>query len=197
MQPSLDEPQKKRKSLWAKIWKVLIAVPLLVIGSLLFSQFGMWGPHHKPSLQRAVGEIKGMMVALEAYKADHGHYPTDPNSTEQLQANASSDATAYIASSAFLYRALAGNPHSSNSDDQTVYFPFPASMLKTDAQGRTYIVDPWGNSYGYSTFKAAHPNSHGGYNTTFDLWSTGGEKEHGNRARWIFNWENPDADIGH
>lgn len=62
-------------------------------------------------------------------------------------------------------------------------------MLKTDAQGRTYIVDPWGNSYGYSTFKAEHLNGNGGYNSTYDLWSTRGGKQDSDKEKWSTNWQ--------
>jgi hypothetical protein len=68
-------------------------------------------------------------------------------------------------------------------------------MLKTDVHGRTYIVDPWGNSYGYSTFKALHPQSRDGNNPTFGLWSTGdtrpvnGVNSPQGQIPWIRNWQ--------
>ena len=53
----------------------------------------------------------------------------------------------------------------------------------------TYIKDPFGNSYGYSTAKASHPTDTDGYNPTFDLWSTGGERPaEQTDPQWIKNW---------
>jgi type II secretory pathway pseudopilin PulG len=196
MQPSPDAPQKKPASLWPYIWKALFVVLLLMLTAAFLLPFGVNGLHKKQERTRAEAEIKGMSTALEGYKADHGNYPTDSNTTEQLQANATFDPADYIASSAFLYRALTGNLKASNQPDTTVYYSFPISMLKTDAQGRTYIVDPWGNSYGYSTFKAAHPDGNGGYNSTFDFWSTGGGKKDGDKAKWIINWQNSAPNVG-
>jgi hypothetical protein len=55
------------------------------------------------------------------------------------------------------------------------------------------IVDPFGNSYGYSTANQA--NTANGYNPTFDLWSTSGVAASPTPAppatqqdRWIKNW---------
>ncbi len=70
-----------------------------------------------------------------------------------------------------------------------------------------YVRDPFGNSFGYSTaglllqqeYQAQLVTSPGaslpatnskgtqGYNSTFDLWSTGGDTA-GNPNRWIKNW---------
>jgi hypothetical protein len=50
----------------------------------------------------------------------------------------------------------------------------------------TAIRDPFGNSYGYST--ANQSSLATGYNPTFDLWSTAGQKTSAGRAKWIKNW---------
>jgi hypothetical protein len=47
----------------------------------------------------------------------------------------------------------------------------------------TAIRDPFGNSYGYSTKMAA--TGGGGYNPTFDLWSTANSAD---PNHWIKNW---------
>lgn len=193
MQPSSDAPEKKPKSRLRYFWPLVI-IWLIVSTAFIFSILGRL--NSQAAKIHSEAEIKSLSNALEAYKADHGNYPSDPDSTELLLANGSSDPADYIASSAFLYRALAGYPKAANQLDRTVYFPFPSNMLKADAKGRIYIADPWGNSYGYSTFKAVHPDIQGGYNATFDLWSTGGEERDGNRERWIDNWQTADANTG-
>ncbi len=58
------------------------------------------------------------------------------------------------------------------------------------------IADPFRNAYGYSTKNSADlalanpPATPGGYNPTFDLWSTSDADQRGNipRAAWITNW---------
>jgi hypothetical protein len=54
----------------------------------------------------------------------------------------------------------------------------------------TAIVDPFGNSYGYSTANQADPAK--GYNPTFDLWSTSGLTTTPPTGtitqQWIKNW---------
>lgn len=132
-------------------------------------------------------EMRTLSTALESYKMDHGFYPSDPASTDVLRPNASFDPDENIHSSAFLYKALAGDPNASNPLDRTQYYA-SQDQLKTTPEGETYIVDYWGNSIGYSTLKARHPNSHAGNNTTFDLWSTGGEKQPTGQGKWITNW---------
>ena len=70
------------------------------------------------------------------------------------------------------------------------YFDFKPAMLAPAAPATpiSAILDPFGNSYGYSTMKASDPNAAGGFNPTFDLWSTAGLENGGNRAKWITNW---------
>jgi hypothetical protein len=57
---------------------------------------------------------------------------------------------------------------------------FKSNQLGAD-NGKTFVKDPFGNSYGYST---AGPTS-GGYNPTFDLWSTANSTT---TAQWVKNW---------
>jgi len=156
---------------------ILIVIVLGAFGFLGTVQWGS-GPLPFPEV-----EIRILCAASESYKTDTGHYPSDSATTDQLNPNTTFDPAAYIASSAFLYRALAGG-----SKNYLVHSNFPAKMLKTNNAGITYIVDPWGNSIGYSTFKFAHPNSPDGYNTTFDLWSTGGNSTKVDPTHWIRNW---------
>lgn len=57
------------------------------------------------------------------------------------------------------------------------------------SQHVTAIRDPFGNSYGYSTAKAANPSGTVGYNPTFDLWSSAGATAGPpNQVQWIKNW---------
>jgi hypothetical protein len=63
---------------------------------------------------------------------------------------------------------------------------FKPNMLGTDTNNKVYARDPFGNSYGYSTRMAAIGT--GGYNPTFDLWSTAGLTTGSDSSQWIKNW---------
>jgi type II secretory pathway pseudopilin PulG len=159
-----------------------------------------------------------------------GQVPLDP--TKQGNPNTS----AYQNASLYLYTQLSGdynhngirdnynNPSGVSVLEPTGYFTFTSSMLgkpsgsstTTSSAGTliTYIQDPYGNSYGYSTAAAADEdcfqagiksgltniqrvNPPHGYNSTFDLWSTGGRTTDPGSSggdpnlvtsRWIKNW---------
>lgn len=140
---------------------------------------------------RAEGEIQALSAALEAYKQEHGGYPSN-GATEQLSPVQFHDPALYIPASQFLYRILSGdNDGDSRSDsasDSKVYFPFKRDMIRM-APGGPYVVDPWGNAYGYSTIKAKQPNSNNGYNSSFDMWSTGGTTDSRKQRRWYTTWD--------
>ena len=130
--------------------------------------------------QRARTEIMAMSAALESYKEDNGSYPHNPSITDRFKTNSAFDPQEYIKASEFLYSAL--------SNERKMYFEFPHAMLRTTKNGKIYIVDPWGNPYGYSTLKNTNPESKDGNNKEFDLWSTGGAKDLNDQSKWQTNW---------
>ena len=126
-----------------------------------------------------------------------------------------------------LYKALSGdakpgtnpNPPATRTDkpdgrsETKPYYEFRPNQLRKTATGDIQgIQDPFGNLYGYSTnaasseqfYRAAlqsNPNAkrlkNGGFNPTFDLWSTGGviskdgaspAELEADRKRWEKNW---------
>ena len=157
---------------------VVIAVAVLVTN----------GSSRGDGVRRHQMEIKILSVALESYKDKQGNYPSDPLSTEQLRPNASFDPKSYIKSSQFLYRTLSADDGKNVNLGFKEYLEVRPQMLRTGEPGGTYFVDPWGNSYGYSTFKSVHRDSLDGYNPTFDLWSTAGGKREKDRSKWAKNW---------
>jgi type II secretory pathway pseudopilin PulG len=133
--------------------------------------------HEEGARARAETEIAAMSAALESYEADNGAYPA--SDLQPTEGNPSS----YQAYSNLLYLALVGD---TNDDGQPgpgkPYMSFKSNQL--DGSGSsTFIKDPFGNSYGYSTLGPTD----GGYNSTFDLWSTAGDTK-GSQAHWIRNW---------
>lgn len=142
--------------------------------------------HHSIShLDPSAAEILTLSVAIENYKTDHGHYPTDPATTERLDPNGLYHPATYEAAGAFLYRALSG---ADEKDKKNYLATFPRKYVSPNKNGVARIVDPWGNPLGYSTLKAIHPSAVGGNNPTFDLWSTGKDETQSKQAFWVKNW---------
>lgn len=151
----------------------------------------------KGARSRAEAEIAAMSAALESYKADNGIYPRDTqaNTTDTLDARRDMDSTqaAYQHASFFLFQQLSGlNADQTPIPNAKSYFTFKPQMLggTRDANGNvnpvTFVRDPFGNSYGYSTaYQAATPPTAAGYNPTFDLWSTASSTD---PLQWIKNW---------
>jgi type II secretory pathway pseudopilin PulG len=176
------------------IIELLFVITLIIIlAGLILSTVGY--VQNKSARSRAETEIAAISAALENYKADNGIYPRDTthNATDNLDARVSGNPISYQTASLFLYDSLFGSASSGSrtASGAKSYFIFNPNMLSPSDQTLTvqYIRDPFGNSYGYST--ASQKNSVTGYNSTFDLWSTGGNIDNNNppnQASWIKNW---------
>jgi type II secretory pathway pseudopilin PulG len=172
--------------------ELIIAITIIIIlAGLVLGTSGYVQKKSKRS--RAEAEIAAISAALESYKADNGTYPP----SNALQASANATTAEYWAASLKLYQALSGNDPDGGANQKS-YFAFKPQMLggatSANPANVSYIRDPFGNSYGYSTAKNsdANPNAAGaaGYNPTFDLWSTGGVENPtpADQSQWIKNW---------
>ena len=167
---------------------VVIAI-IIVLSGLVLSTVGY--VQKKGARSRAEAEIAAMSAALESYKADNGIYPRDNIKTDQVDPAASPIPTT---ATQFLYEQLAGVSAANLQpiSGATTYFAFKRQMLSGPKDGNgnlisvSFIRDPFGNSYGYSTMKAA--GGTGGYNPTFDLWSVADDSSGINQTKWIKNW---------
>jgi prepilin-type N-terminal cleavage/methylation domain-containing protein len=192
----------------------------LVLGIAGFAQ-------RKGAANRADAEIKMMENGCENYKADAGIYPrasltsgslnsTIPTDTDNLDPRVDFNATfksgsptVYSKASLALYACLSGDvkPLDGVKDtDKTSYLQFDdrmvgrATMTSVPSGGNPpeCILDPFSNSYGYSTANVkwqedgANTTTLKGFNPTFDLWSTLGTvitSSTGNQtSRWSKNW---------
>src|SRR5262249_52180363 len=196
---------------------ILVVGIITVLAGLVLSTVGY--ARKKGARARAETEIAAMSAALENYKADNGVYPKDPTAgtpTDTVDAKTMGNPATYQTASLVLYRTLSGDRNldlsvtvadeNFNIDGTGLspplsqvpqsYFTFKPQMLEgpRDANGNltsvTYIKDPFGNSYGYST--AYQYNASTGYNPTFDLWSTSGlantPPTQLDQNQWIKNW---------
>src|SRR5437773_112160 len=168
---------------------LVVIIIILILAGLVLSISSY--VQNKGARARAEAEIAAMSAALESYKADNGIYPRDATKTDQVDPAASPIPTT---ATQFLYEQLSGN---SATNLQPIsgarsYFAFKPQMLfgTKDSNGNltsvSYIRDPFGNSYGYSTLKAS--GGTGGYNPTFDLWSIADDSSGTNQTKWIKNW---------
>jgi prepilin-type N-terminal cleavage/methylation domain-containing protein len=170
---------------------VVLAIILVLAGLVLAASSYV---HNKGARSRAEAEIAAISAALENYKADNGIYLSN-TSTNSLDPKTAFDATApaYLAASAALYTALTGDTNGDGAPDggAKFYIAFKPNQLGGSGVA-TYVKDPFGNSYGYSTAYQAdlnatppvNPPTHG-YNPTFDLWSTASSTT---PAQWVKNW---------
>jgi prepilin-type N-terminal cleavage/methylation domain-containing protein len=162
---------------------VVMAIILFLAGLVLATSSYV---HNKGARSRADAEIAAMSAALENYKADNGVYPV--SATPDAKTDVDPTVQAYTDSSLTLYHALSGDTTGDRGIETTSYFAFKPNQLSPADQNSavTFIKDPFGNSYGYSTIFQSNPAS--GYNPTFDLWSTAGSDSAAGKPGWIKNW---------
>ena len=163
---------------------LVVMVIILVLAGLVLATSSY--VHKKGARSRAEAEIAAMSAALDNYKADNGVYPADTS----VDAKTNPDPSAYAAASLTLYKYLSGDVDNDANRiiEATSYMSFkPNQLAPVDlTQNVTYIKDPFGNSYGYSTIYQT--DSTKGYNPTFDLWSTAGGTGDSGKPGWIKNW---------
>jgi len=174
---------------------IIIALAGLVLATVGYVQ-------KKGARSRAEAEIAAISAACESYKADNGIYPrgnasgstSTPYDTDTLNARFGPDPSTYNSASLFLYKQLSGDTNANLQPPAgaKTYFSFKPQMLSgaKDANGNltsvSYIRDPFGICYGYSTAYQNDPAT--GYNPTFDLWSVADAKPATNQVQWIKNW---------
>jgi len=147
---------------------------------------------------RATNEIQAMGAGLANYKVDNGVFPIyDMNPSPPLgvyPADPSTLGGVYQFSSELLYQALSGK---TNYTDPTVagtnsYVPFKSGQLGS-LSNNTYVKDPFGFSYGYSTGDTTNNVPYNG-DGFYDLWSTGGTTgvttaNPNYTNTWLVNWK--------
>ena len=170
---------------------IVVVGVIIILTGLVLSTVGY--ARKKGARARAETEIAAMSAACESYKADNGVYPTNSD-TQTLDPTSEVDPTAnppndYTRASLWLYEQLSGDATGNRQATGKSYMAFKPNMLlpaPPSTANVTAIADPFGNSYGYSTKMAA--TGSGGYNPTFDLWSTAGGTTSNDVPKWIKNW---------
>ena len=170
---------------------IVVMAIILVLAGLILATSGYI--HKKSASSRAEAEIAAMSAGLESYKADNGAYPSAPESNTLDARTAEPELAAYQAASKVLFQGLSGDTDGDGQPetDAKAYMTFKSNQLGgTDST--TFVKDPFGNSYGYSTAGQAASDAGTaqtvGYNPTFDLWSTCGSTDSSGQPGWVKNW---------
>jgi prepilin-type N-terminal cleavage/methylation domain-containing protein len=198
--------------------ELLVAIAVIIILAAIVIMAGE-GLMKFGGKSRAKAEIAAMSSALEAYKTDNGVYPQYsgllPSSYNEDNTIAPGE-NDYQNAATLLYAALSGKNNyadttftydAANNLANKSYMNFASRQLgnwKVGSAAATYVQDPFGNPYGYSTggpltqqanangqtevVNVPPPNNGSG---NFDLWSTGGQTPETNpnwTAAWIQNW---------
>jgi type II secretory pathway pseudopilin PulG len=167
--------------------ELLIAMAIIIVlAGMIMATAGY--VQKKGYRSRTEAEIAAISAALENYKADNGVYPRD-EVTDNFSVSTTS-VSDYHAPSLKLYEYLSGDSTHDRIAETKTYFPFKPNQLSPADQTQpvTTIRDPFGNSYGYSTAKAANPTAVVGHNPTFDLWSIADGRAGADESKWIKNW---------
>jgi type II secretory pathway pseudopilin PulG len=173
---------RKTTDAFTMIELLVVMAVIIILAGLIFAASSY--VQNKGRRARAETEIAALSAALENYKADNGVYPSDPTKTDGVDPILSPTPAG---ASLFLYEKLSGDSNDDRVADTASYFSFKPNQLSPadPTQPVAFIQDPFRNSYGYSTARAANPAGTIGNNPSFDLWSTANETD---PARWIKNW---------
>jgi general secretion pathway protein G len=179
----------RRSDAFTLVELLVVITIIIILAGLVLATVGY--VQKKGARSRTEAEIAAISAACESYKADNGIYPRDANTTDTLDAKSSTvDMTKYQAASQYLYGQLTGDLNFDGLSDtgSKSYMQFKPNQLGTDSNGKVYLRDPFGNSYGYSTIQTATSDTTKGYNPTFDLWSIADANPTNNQIQWIKNW---------
>jgi prepilin-type N-terminal cleavage/methylation domain-containing protein len=189
----IGRQRERRLSSFTLVELLTVIAIIAILAGLVLAAGG--GVLKKAARSRAVSEIASMSNLLESYKVDNGVYPTFDMTQPYFNQDPSTPLGLYQLSSQVLFQNLTGKTNATDVPVPGVksYATFSASQLGNPNAG-TYIKDPFGFSYGYSTGDgtAANPPNNGvGF---FDLWSTGGTtgytKANPNYTNtWLENWK--------
>ncbi|SDT86388.1 type II secretion system protein G [Verrucomicrobium sp. GAS474] len=146
----------------------------------------------KAKISRAQGEIQALATALERYKIDNGIYPETEliNTGGDGYTGTADPDTVYKDNAEVLFSSLSGGKENFNDvgvPTSPVYFEFRANMVSKNTSGKSFVADPFGHPYGFTT------DSNAFFNTGFvDLWSTSGQDGQGSKTnvlQWATNWK--------
>jgi type II secretory pathway pseudopilin PulG len=192
MKPSIASRKKlrARKCFAFTVIELVTVLAVIVILAALVLAAGS-SPSGPRARSKAASEIQAMSTALESFKTDHDTYPPAGSLlTNYLGNDVTQSGGNYQISSQILYRALSGQTNFADKPaaGAQVYISFKRNQV-SDSEGGSFVRDPSGNSYGYSTGRGtSYPYNGKGF---FDFWSTAGTTgiSSTDTNAWISNWQ--------
>ncbi|MGE5214535.1 MAG: type II secretion system protein [Nitrospirota bacterium] len=176
---------------------IVVVGIIIILAGLVLSTVGY--ARKKGARARAETEIAAVSAACENYKADNAVYPnsTGTGGTDGLDPLTTNIGN-YEMPCRYMYGEISGDRDFDGTPDANArpYITLKqSSLLRADMSNPpspsnpvTAIRDPFGNSYGYSTAKAANPGGATGFNPTYDLWSVTDGAAGTDQTKWIKNW---------
>lgn len=178
MTTSKIHPARQRKSVPAFTLVELLGV-IVVIGILAGITLGGAGAVRRHA---AVGQAKAEIAALEAacarYQADLGMFPSNTSVNLSPISASSANPVNYQAAGRTLFTDLFGTNFYNRAAGLKRYFEPKASMVSSTNSSNPFLVDPWGNAYGYYSDGAGTPL----------IWSTAGQASLTGTNKWITSW---------
>ncbi|MES2309717.1 MAG: prepilin-type N-terminal cleavage/methylation domain-containing protein [Verrucomicrobiota bacterium] len=169
---------------------VEILVVISIIAILAGMTLGVGGSMmDKAKRSRSEGEIAAMEAALERYKIDNGGYPVAEVSPN-IENDGDPAEDSYVSGARALFQALCGRKSYKEAAEGQVYYEAKVTQVdkasRTSTEEDSFLVDAWGNAYGYHVNDAESGMNPG----FFDLWSTSGKKAIEDKKKWVGNWKN-------
>jgi prepilin-type N-terminal cleavage/methylation domain-containing protein len=202
---------------------ITVIAIIAILSGMIISLSGLMTT--KQNRAKALGDITALISACEAYRTDNGGFPQDASGANSLtdmldpREHMNPSDTMYQKASVFLYKQLSGDENANGKIDATetgkkyaaeFFKPSRFDVGFRNSGQISYLTDPWGYSYGYSTAglkseqdyrvdlatdaNAPRPATPRGFNPTFDIWSTAGSQgaktgdKDQERNKWVKNW---------
>jgi len=198
-------PRRNRLASFTLVELLTVIAIIAILAALTLGAGSML--MNKAARSRASSEVAAMGTALESYKTDNGIYPSTGGLLTNTYAASDGSGIAYQTNAELIYQALSGQTNYQDTPTAGIkpYMSFKINQLGlsaapagTTTPGQTtYVKDPWGYAYGYSTGSVVGATTNAPYNGYgfYDLWSTGGVtlvKVTANSSltnTWISNWQ--------
>lgn len=133
--------------------------------------------NRKSLRSKTEAQLKQIELALELYKNEEGYYPITPDDVQRVYGISHTNHVGASNNVLRLYTAITGYSVTNgppNTPERTSYFPEIKTEMIQKVGATNYLVDPYGNIWGYFSAPKNAAFKTNQYNPrTYDLWSFG------------------------